>query len=302
MSEKRRMTDTAPNREQIDYWNGPRGEFWVAEEETRDRELAFFGEAALRAAAAAPGESVVDVGCGCGTTTLALAAAVGTGGAVLGIDVSQPMLARATQRAAGLSHVLFARADAATFAFEGRARLVFSRFGVMFFDDPRAAFTNLRRALDPGGRLAFVCWRALEDNAWMNVPFDAVRHVVSSAKPPPPSDAPGPLAFADPVRVRSYLEGAGFSGVSLQPLDHPMRLGGDRGLDAAAADALTVGPTARLLGGATDDERARALSAAKAALAPHTHGDVVALAGAVWLVTARAEPGDDARAASPGSP
>jgi SAM-dependent methyltransferase len=288
VDEEEGMAASTPNLGQIEYWNGPRGDFWVAEQELRDRELSAFGDAALHAAAPQQGERAIDIGCGCGATTLALAAAVGPAGSVLGVDVSKPMLARAAARAADHPHACFQLADAATYPFDRDAHIVFSRFGVMFFDDPRAAFTNIRRALLPGGRLAFACWRSLADNAWMSVAFQAVRPVVPSAQPTPAPDGPGPLAFADPVRVRSHLEGAGFSEIALTPLDHPMPLGGGRGLEAAAADALTVGPTARLLADATDDVRASALVAAKAALAPFTRGDVVELTGAGWIVTARA--------------
>jgi len=289
MTQEERMADVAPNREQVEYWNGPRGDFWVAEQELRDRELAFFGDAVLRAAAARAGDRVVDIGCGCGATSLALAAAVGPRGFVLGVDISKPMLARAAERATGLSQVRFELTDAATSRFDGSAQVVVSRFGVMFFDDPGAAFANIRHALAPSGRLAFVCWRSLAENAWMNVTFQAVRPLVPSTRPSPAADAPGPLAFADPIRVRSILEGAGFKEVSFQALDHPMPLGGSRGLDAAAVDALSVGPTARLMVDATDEVRARALSAAKAALEPYAKGDVVELNGAAWLVTARVD-------------
>jgi len=281
------MANDGPNHAQIEYWNGPRGDFWVKEQELRDHELAFFGESLLRAAAVMPGESIVDVGCGCGTTSLAIAASVGPEGAVVGVDVSKQMLARAAERARGLPQARFELADAASYPFDGSAHLVLSRFGVMFFDDPRAAFANLRRALRPNGRLVLVCWRSLAENAWMNVVFEAVRPIVSSARPTPPPEAPGPLAFADEARVRSILEGAGFVEVSFDPLDHPMPLGGNHGLDAAAADALTLGPTSRLLVDATEEERREALSAAKVALLPYAKGEVVELAGAAWLVRAR---------------
>jgi SAM-dependent methyltransferase len=277
----------ARNREQIEYWNGPRGASWVAEQDMRDRALAPFGDAVLQRARAVAGERVIDIGCGCGATTLALAAAVGPRGAVLGVDVSEPMLARARERAAELSQVSFQNADAATFAFGGDAALLYSRFGVMFFDDPRAAFANLKKALASGGRLAFVCWRDLRENAWMSVPFAAVKEVVKPTQPPPPPDAPGPLAFADPARVRSILEGAGFGEVELAQFDHAMPIGDGRGLDAAAADAASMGPAARLLGEASDEVRARAVAAVRTALAPYARGDDVALSAAAWVVSAR---------------
>ena len=261
------MSQGAPNREQIEYWNGPRGDFWVREQELRDRELACFGESAVSAAAPASGERVVDVGCGCGGSTLLLAEAVGAKGSVLGVDVSKPMLARATTRAAAHRQVRFELADAATYAFDGSAEIVFSRFGVMFFDDPVLAFQNLRRALSASGRLAFGCWGALEENDWMRVAFEALRPLITPARPLPLPHAPGPLAFADSARVRSILEQSPFRHVQFKKLEHPMPLGGNRGLDAAAEAALT---------------------AARRALEPYVQGERVELKGAAWLVTARA--------------
>ena len=275
------------NREQIEFWNSDRASSWVREQEARDRALLPFGEAALTAAGPRRDEQVVDIGCGCGATSLALAAAVGTGGAVLGVDVSDQMLARAKERSRGVSQLRFANADAATFAFEPKAQLVFSRFGVMFFDDPGAAFTNLRRALATDGRLAFVCWRGLADNAWMEVPYRAVLHAVPNGRPKPAANAPGPLAFADPSHVRTVLTQSGFSAISFAPFGRPMPLGQGQGLKAAALEAISLGPAARHLAEADEPARARALQAVERALTPFAVGDTVELAGAAWIVTAR---------------
>jgi len=280
-----------PNSDQIAHWNGARGESWVREQEARDRSLAPFGEAAIARARPAAGERVLDIGCGCGASTLAIAAAVGPGGAVLGVDVSTPMLARARERAAGFPAIQFARADASTYAFDGSFDLAFSRFGVMFFDNPRAAFANLRRALRLTGRMAFVCWRSLEENHWMAVPFQAVREAFPSLPVPVWRGVPGPLAFADPDDVRRILSDAGFAAVQIEPFDHPMPLGDGGGLEAAAADAVTIGPTARLLADADEATLDRARQAVQRALRPHLKGTDVSLPGAAWVVSARASPG-----------
>ncbi|HMJ11651.1 MAG TPA: methyltransferase domain-containing protein, partial [Polyangiaceae bacterium] len=144
------MSDAA-RQQQLEHWNGPGGRRWVNEQERLDRVLAPLGELAIDQAAPRAGERVVDVGCGCGASTLALGERVGDGGAVLGVDISAPMLARARERAAaqGLRWVSFTEGDATTHPFGGDAHLVFSRFGSMFFADPVAAFANLRRALRP---------------------------------------------------------------------------------------------------------------------------------------------------------
>jgi SAM-dependent methyltransferase len=277
-----------PNDAQIEFWNGARGDAWVKEQELRDRELSFFGDAALRTAAPLPGERVLDVGCGCGASTLELAAKVTPSGDVLGVDVSKQMLARAKERASRLPNVRFELADAATCRFDGRANLVFSRFGVMFFDDPRAAFANLRTALLPTGRLAFVCWRSLPENPWMNVAYEAVRPLVPASVTTPSANAPGPLAFADPARVKAILEGAGFHRASLEPIDHPMSLGESQGLEAAAREAITLGPVSRILADASDELRERAVAVVRKALEPYQRGNVVELRGAAWVVSASA--------------
>src|SRR5881628_2723223 len=153
------------------------------------------------------GERVIDIGCGCGDTTIALARRVGPAGLVLGIDVSAPMLARAADaaREAGVAHVRFEHADAQTHRFPAQAfDVLYSRFGVMFFSDPAAAFGNLRTALRPGGRLGFVCWQAVPENPWIAVPLEAAAQHMALPPPPAPG-APGPFSFADPERVRRIL-------------------------------------------------------------------------------------------------
>ncbi|HZS35472.1 MAG TPA: methyltransferase domain-containing protein [Polyangia bacterium] len=287
------ISDQSKNDEQIAFWNGPRGEEWVKEQEAMDRALEPFGRAALERAEPRAGEHAIDVGCGCGATTLALAAAVGPSGGVVGVDVSAPMLARARERARGLAHVTFVEGDAAAHAFERRADLVFSRFGVMFFADPAAAFANLRGALSPRGRAAFVCWRKLADNPWLGVPLAAAKRIVPPLEPPPPADAPGPLAFADPDRVRAILERAGFVEAAIAPFDHRMPLGDGRGLDAAVEHAITIGPTARLIAVANPDAAtlARVRREVREALAPHADASGVSFPAGAWIVTARASAG-----------
>jgi len=168
---------TDPNAEQVRHWNEVAGPRWVLFQERLDRELAVFAEAVLERAKPAAGEAALDIGCGCGATTLELGRRVGAKGRALGVDVSRPMLERARARAAaaGAAQVAFLAADAQTAPLEPAAfDLLVSRFGVMFFTDPTAAFANLRRALRPGGRVTFVCWQKIADNPWLLVPLGAV--------------------------------------------------------------------------------------------------------------------------------
>ncbi|MDZ4778592.1 MAG: class I SAM-dependent methyltransferase, partial [Alphaproteobacteria bacterium] len=218
---------TAANADQIALWNDDLGQRWVREQARLDASIAPFGAAALKVAAPRSGEVVLDIGCGCGDTSLFLAKAVSPGGEVLGVDVSAPMLARADARAAeaGLQHVRFAEGDASSAKLGGPFDLLFSRFGVMFFDDPQAAFAHLRLAMKPGGRMAFVCWRTFAENEWARLPAVAAIGVLGPPKTPADPLAPGPFAFGDATRTRAILEGAGWRDVKLEPFDAPMKMG-----------------------------------------------------------------------------
>jgi SAM-dependent methyltransferase len=278
------------NPEQRAFWNEQAGPIWVENQARLDEQIRPHGELALARLAAAPGERVLDLGCGCGDTTLALAARVGADGYVLGVDISVPMLARARDRAAeaGLRQVELEAADVQTAALgEARFDAAFSRFGVMFFSAPEAAFANVRRALRPGGRLGFVCWRPVVENAWVGVPMRAAAEVLP-LPPPPPPDAPGPFSFADAARVRRILEAAGFEAIALEPADLAMTpAGGDP--DRASELFLDIGPLGHALreAGAGPELRARVRDAVRKAFEPHVRAGRVELGSAVWLVQAR---------------
>ena len=271
--------------DQAAFWNGPGGAAWLASQERIERGIAWFGAQALAAAAAQPGERVLDIGCGTGGTTAALASAVGSGGQVLGADISEPLVAAA--RARRIANAVFEHADAATHRFEpGSFDLVFSRFGVMFFGDPVAAFTNLRRALKPKGRLVFVCWRTPQENPWGLMPLRAAMPFLPPMERPGPED-PGQYSFGDRARVERILTGAGFGTPRFEPLDRPMRLGQDV---AEVLDNIgKFGPLARLFAEASPDSVTKAKDAIAEALEPHATADGVQLASACWLV--QAEPG-----------
>ena len=177
---------------------------WAEVREPLELQLAPLGRRALEALALHPGESVLDIGCGGGETALDLARAVAPGGTVLGVDVSAAVLAFAQRAAKWCERVRFVQADAQVFPFEPASfDAAFSRFGVMFFADPTAAFVNIRRSLRPNGRLAFVCWRALEENPLDILPLRAA----SAHLPPRPAhdpEAPGPFAFANPTACAAF--------------------------------------------------------------------------------------------------
>ncbi len=209
------------NAAQQEYWNKVAGPRWVGLEGFIERRVRAVNDLLLRHSAAAAGERALEIGCGTGAFTVPLAEAVGDRGEVVGADISEAMLAGARKRLAesGLKNVSLVQADAQTHKFEpGRFDLVASRFGVMFFADPAAAFANLRAAARPGGRLCFACWGPLDENEHWLIPYRvALRHL--GPPEPKPARAPGPMAFSDPDYVRAFLGTAGFAGDRDRPRD-----------------------------------------------------------------------------------
>ena len=269
--------------DQAAFWNGPGGKMWLDAYERIQRGIAGFGEVVLKAADARPGERVLDIGCGTGGTTAELARAIGPSGHVLGVDISESLVGVA--RGQKLGNATFEVGDATTFPFQaGSVDLVFSRFGVMFFGDPVAAFTNIRRALKPGGRLVFICWRAPRENPWAAVPMRAAAPHLPPIERPGPED-PGQYSFGDRARVERILTQAGFGTPLFEPVDLMLNQGKD--IPDVLQRVGDVGPLARLFKEAAPDQIAKAKDAIAEALKPYATPDGVKLAGACWLVRAQ---------------
>lgn len=273
------MSATQSNADQIAFWNGDAGQKWVRGQERLDAMLADATSALFKAARLKPTDTVLDIGCGCGDTSIAIAK---VGAKVTGIDISAPMLARARSRA---PDIRFIETDASTHQFLPDYDVLFSRFGVMFFANPDEAFRNLKSALKPGGRLAFVCWRDWRENEWVRVPMSVVRPLVPPQPQMGPED-PGPFAFADLVRVRRILSYAGFDEITAHPVDTRMTLG--EGLDDAVSHITDFGPVSRMLADATPQTRTTVLDALATAFKPFASRKPFTMGGAVWIVTARA--------------
>ena len=188
------------NADMLSFWNGKGGHTWVARQEHTDITLTPVTDALLAFAAPRVGERVVDIGCGCGGPTLEFGRVVGPSGRVAGLDISGPMLAEGERRAsaADIANVNWRQADPAVAALD-EYDLLTSAFGVMFFGDGVAAFTNMRRSAAPDARMALICWRTLAENPWMEVPMHAVSPPVPP-RPKPNPQAPEMFAFADPQR------------------------------------------------------------------------------------------------------
>ncbi len=279
------MTQTgSSNSAQIEHWNTRAGATWVKFQEALDRQVEPLGLAAMDALNPKDGEHILDIGCGCGQSSVTLASRVGVTGAVIGVDISLPMLEVAQHRPlpAPNLHVTFQRADAQSDDLgRGRFDAAFSRFGVMFFSDPVAAFANIRKALKPAGRLAFVCWRPLKLNPWMYAPLEAALPLLPPPAPPDPT-APGPFAFADAGRVESILAGAGFTSIKVAPFDTTI---GGGSLEHTLELALNLGPLSAAL-----REHPNLVEAVqgpvKEALVKYATPNGVFMPAAVWIVSA----------------
>ena len=244
---------TIDNATQIEFWNGETGRNWVAHDALMEAMLRPLGESVMDTLAPQPGEHVLDIGCGCGHTSLSLAGRVGAEGSVTGIDISAPMLAVASHFAAERSSIQFVQADAQTHAFEPeRYDMVFSRFGVMFFEDPVTAFTNIRSALRASGRLAFCCWQPRAVNPFMTVPAMAALELLP-APPEMPPRTPGPFAFEEADYVTAVLTSAGFESVAVTPLQKPLTFGRGLSLTNIVERLVQIGPIAQMVRDAPEE-------------------------------------------------
>lgn len=275
---------TTPERDMAVYWDRA-GRVWVEHQALLDRLMAPIAEAVVDAAGPVAGERVLDVGCGSGATTFAAAWRTGPSGRAVGVDISPALVELARRRAGelGIEGVDFVLADAQTHAFATPFDAIVSRFGVMFFPDPVAAFANLRRAIKPGGTLAFAAWRAPEENPLALVPLQAAAPFLPGI-PKFEKDAPGRFAFADPDRVRTILADSGWRSIEIAPLDTVNSLT----FDELLTMSLRVGPLNPILKDADEGTRERVRAAVTRALEPHAREGVAEMTSACWRVTASA--------------
>jgi len=275
---------------EAEYWSGEMGRQWAINAEALDRHLGDAGRVALAALAARPGERILDLGCGSGATTVELCGAVGPEGHVTGADVSADQIAAARARP-GNARAEFVIGDAQTWPFAPASYdALFSRFGGMFFADPVAAYTNLRRALKPGARAVLAAWCPMSDNLWAALPASVGAEILGPAEPPPPG-TPGPFAWADTAIFRPIFERSGFTGLKWEAVPITMTTGvaGDAPpAERAAVMLMTIGPLARRLKEYPSEIRPRVAERLVQVLEPHVSDGWVRLSGKIWLIRARA--------------
>jgi SAM-dependent methyltransferase len=274
-------------------WADEAGRRWLGHLDAFEGMIAPVGTALIQAGAFRAGERIVDVGCGAGPSALEIARRVSPGGVVLGVDISPVLVDAATRRAAktarppGAARVRFVAADAAAASPpEGPFDALFSRFGVMFFEDPYAAFASMCGWLKPGGRIVFSCWAPPTENPWiLDIQAIAERYVTP---PEPVPNAPGPFGLADVERTRDILAKAGFVDAAVKPWRGDLPIAGAGASPAQAAEfAMNGMHVGQLLDGQPENVRAQALAELEAMFAGRKKSGGILLPSTAFIVTAR---------------
>ena len=281
------------NQQQKEMWNGRAGASWVRHNTLLEQLLAEPGRRCMDSLSLPAGAQLLDVGCGCGNQTLEWASRLDSDATITGVDISEPMLALAEDLKAANQRELKAKVefvvgDASDSLFPNETfDVVYSRFGVMFFADPTAAFTTLRETLKPKGQLGFVCWQSPALNPFFTAPMQAALSVLS---PPPPAKpgAPGPFGLADRDVIQSVLTGAGFTDLNIDPLALQLSVGASQSYDEIFEELVQIGPAAALIAESDPALKDRARQAVYERLSDfYSQGHGISFEANFWLVTAR---------------
>ena len=275
------------NAKQKDFWSGKGGDYWVEKQSEMDIMLNPLGEKALAKLDLKSNSEVLDIGCGCGATTLEIAKQVSEG-TVTGLDISVPMLDKAESEAGiqGIANVDFRVVDVQVDQLASeKYDYVYSRFGVMFFDDPYEAFKNIFSSIKEGGELSFVCWQDPSLNPWQSLSVQVIRGYLDMPSPPPRS--PGPFAFHEKDYVKEILEKSGFSNISFDDNQEDITMFSGKSLQEASEDYLAINPVVtEMLKDSPDDLKAEIVESLKEAFSEFHKGDGLVFPSATWVVSA----------------
>lgn len=283
-------TATTPMNEYVAFWNDTLANKFDRFREILQNGLSYHSRIPLEKLSVTPGSRITDVGCGWGDTAIQLARKTGPDGYVLGMDCVEQFLepARRDAEAVGLRNVDFLAADVERYPFESDFDLCFSRFGMMFFQNPVAAMRNVRKALRPGGELMFIVWRTIDDNPWLGLP----KQIALEFLEPPGEDArtcgPGPFSMSNPDVVKKQLEVAGFEGIAFERIDGPVTVGAD--LEDAVRFQLAIGPAGEVFreaGEEAERKREQIEGAMREALAPYHEDSGIVMPSSSWCITAK---------------
>ncbi len=282
---------SGPNAEQIEFWNSDGGTNFVRHQTALDGMLGPYGLKAMQAGGLKHGDVVLDIGCGCGDSSIEMSRRVGTTGEIVGVDISEVMLQRAEDLAAHqeLTNVFFELADVEVDPMHRDSfDLAFSRFGIMFFNDPVAALRNVHKVLHDKGRLAFACWQTLDKSQWIALQMKSVIPLLAEEDRPPPADpnAPGPFSFGDPDRLNDVLKKAGFGNIEMEPYAPSVALFGLKDMEDVLDFALEVGPAKAFFADMDAKTKAMARDAVREAYQPYLTDKGVVMEAAAWIVTA----------------
>jgi SAM-dependent methyltransferase len=284
------MKETSPEIVSSEtLWASQRGERWLANVDRLEEMLEPIGLALIELAACQPGEQIIDVGCGAGATSVSIAQKVGAAGAVKGLDISPVLVTEATKRAQmlGLDNLNFVLGDAAIAELPlAQADCLVSRFGIMFFSDPHAAFAHLHGFLKPSGRMVFACWAPLLQNLWML----EVRNIIDAhyPLPTPVPRAPSPFAFDEPEYVQEILRSAGFKDVRVSAWEDKLCVGGmGSNAESAAEFLLKALGIAQLPEDLPTETRVAIYTDLKERLRMFETAEGVQMPAAAWLISAQ---------------
>jgi len=280
------------NQQQKDMWNGRAGASWVRHNTLLEQLLAEPGRRCMDSLSLPVGARLLDVGCGCGNQTLEWASRLDTDSTIIGVDISEPMLTLAeefkvTNHSALNATIEFVEGDASDSLFPNETfDAIYSRFGVMFFADPTAAFATLRETLKPEGQLGFVCWQSPALNPFFTAPMQAALSVLP---PPPPAKpgAPGPFGLADRDVIERVLTDAGFTALKIEPLTLQLSVGASQSFDEIFEELIQIGPAAALIAESDPALKEPARAAVYERLSQfYSPGKGVSFEANFWLVNA----------------